>query len=118
MKSRTPRVNMIANPATNPATIPRIQSIRENPTGLKVPESITLSFITRLAGVCPVPAVIAAQIIHPIPSVTVIKIASTKYEPSRTQGLASETPGGRLLVVDDVDDVDIDSSLSNGFYGC
>jgi hypothetical protein len=78
MKSKTPRVKTIANPATKPATRPRIQNILENPAGLRDAASITRNFMSRLAGVWPVPTVIAAQISQPIPKVMIPKITSTK----------------------------------------
>jgi len=37
---------------------------------------------------------------------------STKYEPNRTQGLATDTPEGRMFVEDVIDEVDIFSCCS------
>jgi hypothetical protein len=78
MKSKTPIVKRIAKLATILATKPRIQNILANPAGLRDAASTTRNFMTRLAGVWPKPAVIAAQISQPIPKVMNIKITSRK----------------------------------------
>ena len=73
-----PSVKTIAMFPTTPATSPRIQNIFPIPTGCSDPESITLCFNTRFAGVWPEPAVIAAQISQPIPRVIVASSPSTR----------------------------------------
>ena len=80
--------------ATKLPMIPRMKKYRAKPIGRPVVASTTRIFSNCLAGVWPLPAVIAAQISQPMKSVAISNNESRREAPIRDPTLAICTPGG------------------------